>query len=131
VIGTHHANVPFIIKRAAVEFIRRRVRREQGEVDFPLLKLSNQAVWLYRDDAHADRRGLYFKGGDKRHDHRAQGVIRGGKGERSVGGDRVKGDGLQQHVDIRQDTLDGAASASARVVGTMPCGARINSGSSK
>jgi hypothetical protein len=35
VIGAHHADVPFIIKRAAVELIRCGVRRQQGEVDFP------------------------------------------------------------------------------------------------
>jgi len=93
-VGAHHANVPFIIKRPAVKLIGRGMWGDQRHVNAALFKLADQATRFHGHHAHANARRLHFKGGDKGYDHRAQGVVGRGEGEGERCGDRVKSHGL-------------------------------------
>ena len=103
-IGAHHAYVPFIIKRTAVKLIGRG-GGDKRYVNSALLKLADKATGGNGHHAHAYARRLCFKGGDKRHNNRPKCIIRSGKSEGEASGIWVKGNGLKQHVDIRENAL--------------------------
>ena len=89
-----------------MQVVGRGIRRQQRQVDFPLLKLCGEQHWLNRDHSYTNARCAHAKRGNKWHDNRFERVIRSGDGKGERCGERVKLCRFKQDIDIAEDLFD-------------------------